>query len=194
MVEKLLPFPEMETERLTLRKFSPDDLKVMFEITSDAEVARYMNWQAHESIEKTSEILGDIRKGYETGDSFRWAIALKASNRFIGYMNVKPVFLHNRVNVGYWIGRPYWGRGYMTEALVATIRLCFEKLGVNRIEAEYFKENIASGRVMEKAGMAFEGLLRQYCHGKDGKYHDCIMYSITSDKCDVYNTYWKCKM
>lgn len=182
MLEKLLPFPVLETERLRLRKFSPDDLADMHAITSDAEVARYMNWSEHNSIEQTAALLAEILKSYETGDCFRWAIALKDGNRFIGLMNVKPVFMHDRVNIGYWLGRPYWGMGYMTEALSATVKLCFETLGVNRVEADHFAENAASGRVMEKAGLEFEGVLKQYCLGKDGAYHDCRMYSITKDR------------
>lgn len=181
MVEKLQPFPEIEAERLRLRKFKPSDLEVMHAVTSDAEVARHMNWQAHESIGRTAEVLGGILGEYDTGDCFRWAIALREGDRFIGLMNLKPVFQHDRVNVGYWIGRPWWGQGYMTEALTAIIRLCFERLGVNRVEADHYTDNPASGRVMEKAGMTYEGTLEQYCLGKDGKYHGCRMYSITRD-------------
>lgn len=182
MVEKLIPFPEMETERLRLRKILLDDLEDMHAIMGDAEVAKHMNWQAHESISRTAETIDRIVKDYETGDGFRWAIALKSSDRFIGFMNCKPEFRQNRVNLGYWLGRPYWNGGYMTEAVHAVIRLCFEKLAVNRVEAEHFVENPASGKVMEKAGMAYEGLLRQYILGKEGIYHDCKIYAITRDK------------
>lgn len=182
MVEKLLPFPEIETERLRLRKIEPADLENMFAITSDPEVPKCMNWQPHRDIAETRESIEEYTRGYATGDCFRWAIAWKADNRFIGFMAVKPVFQHNRVNIGYWLGRPYWGRGIMAEALQAMIRLCFESLGVNRVEADHFEDNPASGRVMEKAGMRYEGLLEQYCLGKDGKYHGCRFYSITRDK------------
>jgi [ribosomal protein S5]-alanine N-acetyltransferase len=182
MVEKLIPFSEMETARLYLRRFTPADLQDMFAIMSDPEVARCMNWKAHESIDRTKELLESACREYETGDCFRWAIALKEGNRFIGLMNVKPVFAHDRVNIGYWIGQPWWGQGYMAEALAATIRLCFESLSVNRVEADHYTDNPASGRVMEKAGMTYEGTLEQYCLGKDGKYHGCRMYSITRDK------------
>ena len=182
MVEQLLLFPEIETERLLLRKVELTDANDMFSVTKDDEVARFLAWSAHQSIIETNEFIKSFIHGYKTGECFRWAIALKSSNRFIGLINLKPAFSQNRVSLGYWLGRSFWNKGYATEAVKAVICLLFDKLNVNRIEAEHFIENPASGRVMEKAGMEYEGLLRQYILGKEGKYHDCKIYAITQDK------------
>jgi RimJ/RimL family protein N-acetyltransferase len=84
---------------------------------------------------------------------------------------------HNRAELGYWIGVPYWGRGYATEAAEAMVRYGFEVLELNRIYAAYFARNAASGRVMQKIGMKHEGTLRQH-HRKWDEYVDLEFYGI----------------
>lgn len=79
--------------------------------------------------------------------------------------------------IGYWIGVPYWGRGYAAEAGEAVIRYGFEDLNLNKIYAAYFTRNPASGGVLKKLGMSYEGTLRQH-HKKWGEYVDAEMYSV----------------
>jgi ribosomal-protein-alanine N-acetyltransferase len=79
--------------------------------------------------------------------------------------------------VAYYLAEKAWGKGYMTEILKRVIDFCFDELGLNRVEADHFARNPASGRVMEKAGMTKEGLARQkYC--KDGEFLDAVLYAI----------------
>jgi RimJ/RimL family protein N-acetyltransferase/predicted GNAT family N-acyltransferase len=83
-------------------------------------------------------------------------------------------------NVGYWIARPHWGKGYATQALKALLAYGFDTLGMNRIDACHLAENRASGRVMLRAGMQQEGIRRGYSKGRDGQWHDDVLYSMLS--------------
>jgi [ribosomal protein S5]-alanine N-acetyltransferase len=83
-------------------------------------------------------------------------------------------------NVGYWIARPHWGKGYATQALKAVIAYGFDALGMNRVDACHLAENRASGRVMLRAGMRQEGIRRGYSKGRDGQWHDDVLYAILS--------------
>ena len=84
---------------------------------------------------------------------------------------------HLRAELGYWIGVPFWNRGYATEAAEAVIKFGFEELGLNRIEAEHFTRNPASWRVMEKLGMTLEGVRRQHVL-KEDELEDLALYAV----------------
>ena len=84
---------------------------------------------------------------------------------------------NQRAEMGYWLGVPYWNKGYATEAARAVLRFGFQELGLNRIYASYFPRNPASGRVMEKAGMRYEGTLRQH-FVRWSEPEDLVYYSI----------------
>ena len=84
---------------------------------------------------------------------------------------------HARAEMGYWIGKPYWNNGYCTEAAEAVLRYGFTELGLNRIYAHHFGRNPASGRVMEKIGMVYEGCLRQHVQ-RWGVFEDLKIYAI----------------
>jgi RimJ/RimL family protein N-acetyltransferase len=86
-----------------------------------------------------------------------------------------------RAELGYWLGKPYWGRGYATEAAEALLRYAFEELGLNRVFAMYFSRNPASGRVMQKLGMTYEGRLRAHDR-KWGVFEDVEVYGILADE------------
>jgi ribosomal-protein-alanine N-acetyltransferase len=88
---------------------------------------------------------------------------------------------HDRAELGYWIGAPYWGRGYATEASRAVVRWGFEGLGLRRIHASHFPRNPASGRVLEKLGMRHEGTLRQHVKKWD-EYLDLESYGLLADE------------
>ncbi len=185
MLEKLQPLPTIETPRLRLRAVAGDDAQALFRVAGDEPVSEFLAWQPHRSLEETTAFIAAILAGYERGGCFRFGIALKESDQLIGLLNLKPVFSQDRINLGYWLGRHHWNMGYATEAVKAAITFSFDVLQANRVEAEHFIENPASGRVMEKAGLRYEGLLKQYILGKDRKYHDCKLYAVTKDAWQV---------
>ena len=95
----------------------------------------------------------------------------------IGVIDTAIISRHKTGGIGYWIGKPYWNNGYCTEAAQAVIGFGFEVMGLNRISATHFASNPASGRVLQKAGMKYEGCLRQE-YKKSSRYEDMVWYGI----------------
>jgi ribosomal-protein-alanine N-acetyltransferase len=171
--------PELETERLLLRKMRLDDAEAMFAYASDPEVTRYVLWDTHRSVEDSEEFLRQATEGYERGDFGGWGVVLKDSGAFIGTCGLDAGYApeHARAELGYVLSREHWGRGLMSEAVREVIRFGFERLELNRMEARCIAANTASARVMEKAGMTYEGTLREREFIK-GAYRDMKLYSI----------------
>ncbi len=170
--------PELETERLLLRKMRLDDAEAMFAYASDPEVTRYVPWDTHRSMEDSESFLGFATEGYERGDFGGWGVVLKDSGAFVGTcgVDVNYALEHGRAELGYVLARAL-GKGLMPEAVRAVIRFGFGRMELNRIQARCIAENTASARVMEKAGMTYEGTLRESEFIK-GAYRDMKLYSI----------------
>ncbi|QIN78004.1 GNAT family N-acetyltransferase [Rubrobacter marinus] len=174
--------PRLETERLILRALTPDDAAAVFAYASDPEVARYMSFETHRSLGDAEAFLDLTMGRYGSGDAPDWGLVYKGDGRLIGTAGfVAWEREHARAEVGYILHRDYWGRGLVAEALAAMISYGFEKLDLNRIEARCFAENAASARVMEKAGMTYEGTMRQREFLK-GAYRDMKLYAILKDE------------
>ncbi len=174
--------PTLETERLILRKMTPDDAGAVFAYASDPEVSRYVLWETHRSVEDSRAFLDLVARKYEGGGEPEWGMVYKGDGRFVGacgFVNWAPE--HARAEMGYVLHRDYWGRGLVPEAVRAMIRFGFERMDLNRVEARCVAENAASARVMEKAGMAYEGTLRQREFLK-GAYRDMKLYAILRDE------------
>jgi len=155
------PAGQIETERLVLRKPRPDDASAMFDgWTTDPEVTRYLTWRPHQNLEQTGAFLSGCISAWNGDARFPFMICLKGTAEITGMID--PRIEDHRVMVGYVAARACWGRGYMTEALRAIIRWAFQQPGIYRVYATTDLENIGSRRVMEKAGMSCEGILRKY--------------------------------
>ena len=152
----------IETHRLILRPFTMEDAEDMFSNwASDPEVTRFLTWPAHSSVDVTRKILAGWIAEYTDGGYFQWAVELKETGSVIG--SIAVVKLEEAIEsaeVGYCLGRAFWGRGIMPEALRAVMDYLFDTVGLNRIMAGHDVNNPKSGRVMEKAGMEKEGVLR----------------------------------
>lgn len=157
----------LDTDRLILRRFTMEDAEDMFNNwASDDEVTKFLTWPTHKSIEVTKKVLSDWIPRYERDDYYNWAIELKENGQAVGHVigNISAVDLKERTEcaiIGYCMGREYWGRGIMPEALGEVIAFFFDEVELNRVEAHHDVNNPKSGRVMEKAGMRYEGTLRQ---------------------------------
>jgi RimJ/RimL family protein N-acetyltransferase len=170
--------PTLQTERLLLRPFSIADAPRVQLLAGEREVASttlriphpYGDGLAESWIAMHPQLLAD-------GKALPLAIVLRASNELIGAIGLEIDADHERAELGYWIGKPYWGQGYCTEAARAIVPYAFQELGLNRIVAHYFARNPASGRVMEKLGMRREGVLRQDIK-KWGKFEDRMVYGL----------------
>ena len=153
----------IETERLILRRFVIEDAEDMYRNwASDPEVTKYLTWPTHTSADITARVMNSWIPQYEQGDFFTWAIEYKESSEVIGSISVVKIYeAIDAADIGYCLGRAYWGRRIMPEALSAVIGFLFEQAGMNRVAAAHDADNPKSGRVMEKAGMKYEGILRQ---------------------------------
>jgi len=174
------PFPVLETRRLILRALRPSDLDDLYEYASDPEIDHYVPWEHYKNRDEACENLNMFLEQYDKEGFGAWGIEHRADKKLIGLINTSKPGYNRRVEVGYTISRAYWGQGLATEALQAAIQFGFEKMELARIEAVVLPENSASARVLEKAGMQFEGLLRKYQVWKD-KPRDLNIYAITTE-------------
>ncbi len=164
----------LTTERLLLRPFTLADAPAVQQLAGAREIAYntllvphpYPDGAAEEWISKPRD-----------ANSVTFAITVRESGALAGAMGLVINPAHERAEIGYWIAVPYWNRGYATEAGRAVLRYGFETLRLNRISAEHFSRNPASGRVMQKLGMRHEGSLRQHIV-KWGQRIDCELYAI----------------
>jgi len=164
------------TQNLTLRRFKLEDAAAVLEYGSDAESLEFVRWGGIQTIEEAKMHIIDkywARQGY-------FAVELNSSQKCIGCFFLGIIPEHEKASLGYVISRPYWGKGYATEALSALIELCFKKLEMNRFEAYHYVGNEASGRVMAKCGMKFEGVGIQEEKVK-GIFRDIVRYGMTRE-------------
>ena len=174
--------PRLETDRLVLRALTPDDATAIFAYASDPEVTRYVAWEAHRSVGDAEAYLDLTMGRYASGDAPDWGMVYKGDGRLVGTAGfVAWEREHARAEVGCVLHRGYWGMGLAAEALRAMISFGFGRMSLNRVEARCIAENTASARIIEKAGMAYEGTMRQREFFK-GEYRDMKMYAILKDK------------
>lgn len=170
--------PTLTLDRLVLRKMRLSDAQDLFAYARDPQVSRHVLWEAHLTIRDSRRYLRAARRQYRRGEPCSWAITLKNSGRMIGtigFMWLNTDWLS--AEVGYSLSREYWNQGLMTEALRAVIAFGFDTLKLQRIEAQHTVDNPASGKVMQHAGMLYEGTLRQRVRNK-GKYEDVKLFAI----------------
>ena len=161
----------IETDRLILRQFTMEDAPAMFRNwANDDEVTKHLTWPTHSDVEVTKMVLSDWTSHYAKPDFYNWAIVLKENGpEPIG--NISVVRINPNTDcaaMGYCMSRAHWRKGVMPEALKAVVDFLFDEVGFNRIEAEHDVNNPASGRVMEKAGLRYEGTLRQSGRNNQG--------------------------
>ena len=173
----------LETPRLLLRPFREDDGEAMFRNwANDPEVCRYLTWGPHESANDSHGIAALWAAEYGDPAFYQWAIEPKELGEPIGSISV--VRRNDAVaeaEVGYCIGRRWWGQGLTPEALRAVVRYLITEVGMNRVSAAHDVSNPNSGRVMRKAGMTAEGVLRAAGRNNRGVV-DMAVYSILADE------------
>ena len=170
----------IETERLILRPFRIADAPAMFRNwASDPAVTRYVTWPTHKNAEETAGIIESwVRQTAEAPAFYQWAIELKSLGEPIGSIAVAHLNTGaESAELGWCIGRAWWGQGVMPEAGAAVVAFLFERAGFRRVAARYDTRNTKSGRVMQKLGMTREGVLRQAGRCNAGVC-DEVVYSI----------------
>ena len=148
----------LETKRLILRPWMESDAEALFKYASDPDVGPRAGWPPHKSIDESLEIIRNVFSG-----EGMWAVELKGSSEAIGCVGYLPADCSNldieegQCEVGYWIAKPYWGKGICTEAMRAVVEYCFNVKGFTVLWGDYFPENPASEKVMEKCGFIDTG-------------------------------------
>jgi RimJ/RimL family protein N-acetyltransferase len=168
----------LRSERLQLRYFDRDDAPRVTELASVFEIADTTLSIPHPyELNMALDWIQTHKQKRDKNEEYVFAITLRNSSQLIGAIGITLFSAYNRGEMGYWIGKPYWNRGFATEAGKALLRFGFEDLRLNRIFARRFSRNPASGRVLLKIGMAREGCMRQHIKRWD-KYEDIEFYAI----------------
>lgn len=169
----------IETTRLILRRASLEDAEAMFRNwASDPEVTKFLTWPPHESLEVTQKRLTVWLEAYEQDNYYQWMIVPKELGEPIGSISVvRQNDAVAEAEIGYCIGKPWWHKGIMTEALTAVTNYLFEEVGMNRVAARHDPNNPHSGGVMRKCGMKYEGTNRA-CDRNNQGICDAAQYAI----------------
>ena len=168
----------LETPRLILtpwrREFAP---KMYENWAKDKEVSKYLSWYPHKNVEETEQVV----LHWISQANYNWCIIDKETNEPVGNIEtVKRFDQDYRCEVGYCLSRKLWNKGYMTEALKKVLEFLFDE-GYYKIILRHITQNVASGRVMQKAGMTYAGKAPYDCYIK-GKFYDCETYYILNPK------------
>jgi [ribosomal protein S5]-alanine N-acetyltransferase len=173
----MITLPRIETERLLLRPFELADAPDVQRLAGDRAVAAGTLTIPHPYPDGAAEAW---IASHEGRDAAPFAIERRDDEALLGAVGLDVEPDHSRAELGYWIGKPYWGNGYATEAARAVVRYAFESLHLHRVYAHHFVGNPASGRVLQKIGMAYEGRRRQHTV-KWGTRLDSESYAILRD-------------
>ncbi len=170
--------PTLRTERLALRPFEIADAEEVQRWAGDRDIAAMTLTIPHPYEEgMAEEWIATHQERFERGELVNFAMTLRDEGPVIGAVGLSIAGQHERAELGYWIGKPWWGQGYCTEAARTVVRYGFEQLGLNRIQASHFEQNPASGRVLQKIGMAHEGRSRQHVKKWD-RFEDLVRYAV----------------
>ena len=161
--------PELETDRLLLRRLLPQDAPQMYENwANDPAVTRFLRWEPHKSPAETRELLSAWAELYPNPDYYQWAMVEKATGQVFGSISV--------------YGQKWWGKGLTTEALQAVVDFWFNQVGGAFLTCCHAVQNPASGRVMEKAGFVYHH--NDVYHKFDGTPVECRCYLLTKERYD----------
>ena len=154
--------PTIKTKNLILRRIYSSDL-ALFEALTDPEVSKYECWSRHISIEETMAYINSVMDKLDAGTCTEWVIEHKEDGYPIGMVNLHDIYTqHRRAELGFWLNRRYWNKGYATEAAAAVMKYAFEQLGIERLQSLCYPGNAASVRVLEKLGMKPEAVHKRY--------------------------------
>jgi RimJ/RimL family protein N-acetyltransferase len=170
--------PPLLTERLLLRSLTLEDAQDVQHLAGDRDIALMVLRIPHPYEDgMAEEWIRACADAYKKDEAINFAITLRTDRNLIGTIGLELEQENERAELGYWIGKPYWNLGYATEAARAVVAYSFEVLKLNRIYAYHFTRNPASGRVLEKIGMHYEGYRRQHIKKWDN-FEDLMEYGM----------------
>ena len=173
---------ELRTARLLLRSFENEDIPAIVRLAGAKQIAATTLMIPHPYTEDDARtFLARANEDFTEGLSAIFAISILPGRELCGAVGLHFADLHRRAELGYWIGVPFWGKGYATEAAGAAVAFGFETLRLRWIYAHHFSENTASQRVLEKIGMRHEGRSRQHVQKWD-RFVDVENYGILAEE------------
>ena len=173
--------PALSTERLLLCKISPDHASDMYEYSCDPEVTKYLTWSAHSSVKETERYINLLQKKYAEGVFNDWGLIYKENGKFIGTGGYTSFDKQKNLGeVGYVLAKDFWGMGLAAEAIKTVMDFGFKNFGLDGYFAKHMEGNDASGRVMQKCGMTFEGMYKRSMFIK-GEFKNIVVYNISKD-------------
>ena len=168
----------LETERLVLRPFFMSDAPVVQRLAGDYAIAKTTATIPHPYEDgMAEEWIATHEPNARAGKGWVWAVTRRADDALLGAVGLGGDAQNESAELGYWIGKPYWGSGFGTEAARAVVAHGFAALNLRRIHARHMAGNPASGRIMQKIGMVREGRLRE-AEVRWGERHDMVLYAI----------------
>ncbi|MBI9067536.1 MAG: GNAT family N-acetyltransferase [Salinivirgaceae bacterium] len=170
-------FPILHTKRLDLIEIEQKHLPDLFILFSDKKVTEFYNLETFTSEDEAKILLNYFIERNSKQLSLRWGIAQKGTSDLIGTIGFNNYQKNHKANIGYDLQSEYWNQEFISEALPEVIKYGFEKLEINRVEAEIMPGNPASERVLVKNGFKIEGLLRDWMLWNNNHY-DMLMYSL----------------
>jgi ribosomal-protein-alanine N-acetyltransferase len=173
---------ELRTARLLLRSFENEDIPALVRLAGENEIASTTLNIPHPYAEEDAEnFLAKAGEDFRAGHSVSFAISIPPGRELCGAVGLKITDAHRHAELGYWIGVPFWGKGYATEAASAVVAFGFETLYLRRIYAHHFAGNAASQQVLEKIGMRHEGQFRQHIQ-KWNQFIDIENYGLLAEE------------
>ena len=174
--------PTLETDRLVLRPFAPSDAADVQRLAGHREVALNTERIPHPYPDGAATAwIETLQPAFDEGREVTLAITLRGSGELVGAVGLVIDRFHDVAEIGYWISVPYWGKGVATEAARALVSWGFTTLGLERVQAAHFTRNPASGRVLQKIGMRYEGRKR-HAMKKWDEYQDVEMYAVLREE------------
>jgi [ribosomal protein S5]-alanine N-acetyltransferase len=171
-------FPELETERFSLREIVPADAEDLYRIFSDEETMRYWSCRPYTTIDQARRLIDGISKLVRDGAGIHWGITLRGDNRLIGkcgYNEWRKA--HRRGDISYIVAREQWGKGVVSEAMCAVLDFGFDQMNLHSVEAGVTPGNDGSTRMLQKLGFRLEGHLRESYLAED-VFVDSLIYSL----------------
>jgi ribosomal-protein-alanine N-acetyltransferase len=173
---------ELRTARLLLRSLKPADAPTLEHLAGAREIAATTTNIPHPYTEVDARnFLAQAEEDFRAGRSISFAVTLPAQRELCGGVGLSLAPQHRRAELGYWIGVPFWGKGYATEAATAVVSFGFGRLGLHRIYAYHYEGNTASQHVLEKIGMRREGRSVQHVQKWD-RFVDLENYGLLAEE------------
>jgi ribosomal-protein-alanine N-acetyltransferase len=175
-------FPELQTDRLRLVEVNEEHIQGLFDNFSNPEVTKYYGMEPMTELAQAEKLVAHFRNSFLASRSMRWAMVRKEDNRFAGTIGLNSLSKGmKRAEIGFEIHPDFWRTGITSEAVKAVLHYSFTEMGLHRMGAVTFLDNVASIKLLEKHGFEQEGILRSYLF-QDGQSHDARVFSVLNNQ------------